>query len=367
MAKAAGRTRARGTSKATQTRRAAPTRRISTRALPRTARPRHARAETFPVVFTLQDVAGRVVSDPSTFFTFRQLTGNRQVGDQLEVALSGAPVRFQVPVSPDVLVCEIDPRRYRFVFSPVFFGTPGSSVTRSLTVWREPDEWTPAFTAWDALPRSFAPLKRVLRASRDVTLFDRTHPDQVIAPLLVTHTWDGLSGREHILAKTALLNTYYRLDSTREPIGGERSWFSFVTRLVAIGRERLLAFVDPEMHTRVCHILDHLEQFRGDYEATPAENHRPNVPAALQSRIVKMVSLKSTHARGNVQLTLTRLRDPEEFLLDADIDESGELLRHLLDLFKHKVSGGTHPHDIHEILVHQDGSTAGFDLGYRLV
>ncbi len=94
---------------------------------------------------------------------------------------------------------------------------------------------------------------------------------------------------------------------------------------------------DLVYHAERSHILDHLEQFRGDYEATPAENHRPNVPAALQSRIVEMVSLKSTHARGNVQLTLTRLRDPEEFLLDADIDESGELLRHLLDLFKHKV------------------------------
>ncbi|HEX4912845.1 MAG TPA: hypothetical protein VFV51_02755, partial [Vicinamibacterales bacterium] len=99
---------------------------------------------------------------------------------------------------------------------------------------------------------------------------------------------------------------------------------------------------------------------------TPAGNHRGNVPAALQPRISGMISIKSTHRRGNFQLTLTRLTAPDEVLLDADIDESGDLLGHFLDLFKHKVTGGTHPHDIHELLVLQEGETHGFDLGYRL-
>ena len=58
--------------------------------------------------------------------------------------------------------------------------------------------------------------------------------------------------------------------------------------------------------------------------------------------------------------------DPDQVLLDADIDESGDLLGHVLDLFKHKVTGGTHPHDIHELLVLQEGTGEGFDLGYRL-
>ena len=58
---------------------------------------------------------------------------------------------------------------------------------------------------------------------------------------------------------------------------------------------------------------------------------------------------------------------PDGVLTDADIDENGELLRHTLDLFKHKISGGTHPHDIHEILVLQEGQAPTFDLGYRLV
>jgi hypothetical protein len=80
-----------------------------------------------------------------------------------------------------------------------------------------------------------------------------------------------------------------------------------------------------------------------------------------------MISIKSTHSKGNFQLTLTHLTGPDEVLLDTDIDENGDLLAHFLDLFKHKISGGTHPHDIHELLVQQEGRAPGFDHGYRLV
>jgi len=170
-----------------------------------------------------------------------------------------------------------------------------------------------------------------------------------------------------MLAKTALLNSHFRLNGTLEPVADDRSWFSFVLRLIAIGRERFLAFVEPEMETLVRQIHTHIDEFRADYERTPAENHRGNVPAALQSRITSMISIKSTHRKGNFQLTLTHLSGPDEVLLDTDIDENGDLLGHFLDLFKHKITGGTHPHDIHELLVLQEGQTAGFDLGYRLV
>lgn len=189
----------------------------------------------------------------------------------------------------------------------------------------------------------------------------------VVAARLAKDAYDGLADPEAVLARTALLNLFYRLDSVAEPIGRERTWFSFVRRVVAIDRERMLAMVDPRMHAVVSHVREHLDHFAADYEATPAGNHRPNVPPDLQPRTVDMTTLKSRHRRGNFQLTLTRLRDTDEVLLDADIDESGDLLGHLLDLFKHKRTGGTHPHDIHEILVHQDGASQGFDLGYRLV
>ena len=82
------------------------------------------------------------------------------------------------------------------------------------------------------------------RESPKVTLFKDVEP---IADLLVEDAYDGMSGEKVTLAKTALLNSYFRLNATVEPVSGDRSWFSFVSRLVAIGRERFLAFVDPEM------------------------------------------------------------------------------------------------------------------------
>jgi hypothetical protein len=304
------------------------------------------------------------IHDPGTFFTFRRLSDNRQIGDQLEVELIGTPPTFTLPAAAgEVMVCEVDPQRYRFVRSPVFFRTPGPPILKQSQVLREPKQWSPQFTRWVDLPPAFGDLKRALAESPRVTLFPEGPP---IGDLLVEAAYDDMSGEGVTLAKTALLNTYFRLNRTREPVSADRNWFSFVLRIHAIGRERFLAFVSPEMEPLVRQIHSHIDEFR-DYERTPAENHRGNVPAGLRDRIASMVSIKSTHRKGNFQLTLSRLTGPDETLLDADIDESGDLLGHFLDLFKHKVTGGTHPHDIHELLVLQEGQTTGFDLGYRLV
>jgi hypothetical protein len=232
-------------------------------------------------------------------------------------------------------------------------------------LFREPKAWTPSFTRWRDLPAAFADLKRVLEQSPGVTLFKGTSP---VAPLLADADYDRMTTEQTAPAKTAMLNTYYRLNTTREPVSDERTWFSFVTRIVAIGRERLLAFVEPEMETLVRQIHAGIDEFRADYERTPAENHRGNVPAGMQARITSMISIKSSHSKGNFQLTLTHLAGPEAVLLDVDIDENGELLAHTADLFKHKITGGTHPYDIHELLAHEAWTLdlKEFDLGYRL-
>jgi hypothetical protein len=324
-----------------------------------------ARANTLQVTLELRDVSNRLIRDPETFFTFRRVNDRRQIGDQLAIELKGTPTVFELPAATgEIVVCELDPKRFRFAHSPVFFRTPGPPITKQTRLLREPREWTPRFTRWRDLPAGFADLKRVLAASPQVTLFKDVHP---IADLLVEDAYDGMAGEDVTLAKTALLNAHYRLSAAREPVSAVRTWFSFVSRLVAIGRERVLAFVEPEMETLVRQIHASIEEFRADYERTPSENHRGNVPAALQSRITSMISIKSSHGKGNFQLTLTHLSGPEEVLLDADIDENGALLGHFVDLFKHKITGGTHPHDIHELLVLQDGELPGFDLGYRLV
>jgi hypothetical protein len=367
---------ARNARKAKGARREKSVRRVSTRRLTPAASARRgskalasakakATGDTLRVTFELRDVSGALIRDPSTFFTFRQLTDNRQIGDQLELELTAAPAVFEIPVATgQVVVCEFDPTRFRFAHSPVFFGSPGPPIAKQSQLLREPKEWTPRFTRWNDLPESFRRLKQVLGASPRIVLLKDGGP---IGEQLVEDAYDGMSGEKVTLAKTALLNSFFRLNRALEPVSENRSWFSFVMRLLAIGQERFLAFVEPEMELLVRQIHTHIDQFRGEYERTPAENHRGNVPAALQGRISSMVSIKSTHRMGNFQLTLTHLTSPDEVFLDADIDEHGDLLGHFLDLFKHKITGGTHPHDVHEILVLQEGQTAGFDLGYRLV
>ena len=320
--------------------------------------------ETLQVTVELRDVSDRLIRDPETFFTFRRVADRRQIGDQLALELTGSPSVFELPVATgEMVVCEVDTKRFRFAHSPVFFRSPGPPIIRRSQLLREPKEWTPRFTRWNDLSAPFGDLKRVLAASPKVTLFKGVNP---IADLLVEDAYDGMSEENVVLAKTALLNAHFRLNETVEPVSSARTWFSFVSRLVAIGRERFLAFVEPEMETLVRQVHANIDEFRADYERTPSENHRGNVPAALQSRITNMISIKSTHRKGNFQLTLTHLSAPDEVLLDTDIDENGDLLAHIGDLFKHKITGGTHPHDVHELLVLQNGQVSGFDLGYRL-
>jgi len=45
-------------------------------------------------------------------------------------------------------------------------------------------------------------------------------------------------------------------------------------------------------------------------------------------------------------------------------DENGRLLAHLGDVIKHKITGGTHPIDIHEFLVL---ANKNIELGYDLI
>ena len=343
-------------------RRAAARSRLTAAARSRQAAPALA-AETIQVTFDFRDVSDQPVRDPDTRFTFRRLSDNRQIADQITAELVGTPVVFALPVQTGgAVVCDIDLQRYRFARSPVFFRTPGSPITRPIPLLREPLEWTPAFKPWSELSASFAGLKKALEGSADVVL----HKTGQSLGKLTGDVYDAMTGADVLVAKTGLLNTYYRLRTIMEPLSDQASWFSFVTRIIAIDRERFLAFVDPNMETIVTQIHEHIDDFRADYERTPAENHRGNVPVAMQSRISRMISIKSSHDKGNFQLTLTHLTGPDEVLLDADIDENGRLLAHFIDLFKHKISGGTHPHDIHEILTAQDRATSGFDLGYQL-
>ena len=318
--------------------------------------------DTAQITLALRNVNGDLVRDPEGIFTFRRLTGGHQLADQARLELRGAAVSFAIPADREAAVCEIDLQRYRFATSPVFMTATGSSHTFDGSLLREPSEWRSRFTPWAALPDTFTALRDVLTKSQNIALLDTTHT----FPSLAGPAYDAVVEREAVLAKTALLNIYHRLRTAGPPIVGGDRWFTHVESVVAIGQERILAFVRPEMARVVREIRANIDAFDKDFERADSSLHRKNVPAALQPRIADMFSIKSTHDQGNYQLTLVELSGPDAVLLDADIDESGTFWGHARDLFKHKVTGGTHPVDIHEILVRQARDEPGFDLGYTL-
>jgi hypothetical protein len=120
------------------------------------------------------------------------------------------------------------------------------------------------------------------------------------------------------------------------------------------------------MLTRVQTIHQDIDQF-DFYKRTPVGDHANNIPPGFTFAKSRMISIKTQEDHGNLQLTLTPASDgagTQVTILDADIDENGQLMAHLADLFKHRFNGGTHPFDIHEFLVLEDPSRA---LGYKLV
>ena len=313
---------------------------------------------------TLLDVSGAGARDPDTRLTVKRGTSQ----DVVKVFRTSFPParKFVLPAFPteDVLAPFIEPSRYRSKPLPFFTLTHGKTITRNVTVFREPSEWDPAFTKWNALTDRFDPLKEVLEDSPGLRVRGAASIESFTGA-----NYDKATDDERVvLPKSSMLNLYAKLIELREPINKRKSWFLFVQQLLEIGRERLIAVVDEDMADRITTIRDKIDDFDDLYKRTPIGDHHKNLPAAYAVAKNSMVSIKTTEDNGNVQLTVGRGTDPESgeeaWLLDADIDENGKLLAHLGDLFKHRFTGGTHPIDIHEYLAL---AHPGIDLGYDLV
>jgi hypothetical protein len=312
---------------------------------------------------TLLDVAGDLARDPATKVTIRRGTSQ----DVLTVFKTSFPPtrKFELPAFPTehVLSPFIEPTRFRSKPLPFFTLTHGKTVARNVTVFRHPSEWDHRFATWATLSDRFDPLKDVLTASPGLRVRGGGSFD-----LLTGTAYDGAHANPRVvLPKASMLNLFGKLTELREPIKKRKSWFLFVRRILEIGRERMIAVVDPEMPARLQEIRDDLETHKAVYRRAPAGDHYKNLPASFGVVKSTMFSLKTTEDNGNVQFTVGRGTDPdtgtEAWLLDTDIDENGALLAHLGDLFKHRFTGGTHPIDIHEYLLI---AHPGIDLGYTL-
>ena len=293
------------------------------------------------------DVEGKPARDPRVdAVLFGGTSPRRELKKFKKLTYPPQSHKLVVPAYPDEFVISFDimPTRFRAFSSGVLSVTNGETVDCKRKVFRKPESWTSRFVGWNYLPAAFSSLKRVLRDSTDVVLkagdaigrFTEGIYDQASDPALR-------------LAKAGLLNLFTKLTRMIAP-DTNRSWFSFVKEILVIDRE---CFVDIGSY---------------EYNNAGAGNHHGNLPVRFNVPKSKMYSIKSDVRKGNIQLTIGPGTDPTTgepvFLLDADIDESGDLFGHLVDIFKHKFSGGTHPFDIREFLLLEK---PGANVGYTLV
>jgi hypothetical protein len=314
----------------------------------------------------LIDVRTQPAKDQDTTVRFFRNQDGREI--LREDHLAFPPIqRFKLPAFPQEqnLFAEVAPSRFRHRKSDFFTLTDGEVIRKNLTVMRKPDQWAAQFVSWNLLPAGFLPLKDVLNNSQGIKVKQGKTFDKFTG-----ETYDGVSEQKTILAKAALLNLFAKLSLEKEPVTeDDHPWFSFVRQIFVIDRERFIAAVDPQMGQIIRTIKDDIGKFE-DYKHTPSDNHFKGVQAAVPDgfKVTKsqMFSIKSKESHGNIQLTIAPTKDPqgnEVTVLDVDIDENGDLIKHLLDVFKHKRTGGTHPFDIHEYL---NLAHPNLVLGYEL-
>ncbi|MGH9754808.1 MAG: hypothetical protein ACREA2_18680 [Blastocatellia bacterium] len=314
---------------------------------------------------TIRNVENQPALDPNTRIDVKRKDGTAILRfKELNLPLKG---RLDIPAFPQEsnLLCDVTPKRYRHFFTEFFTLSTSTPRTIEARAMRLPKQWSARFTAWNQLFNDSAPLKAALENSNV-----RVIKGEKLGKFTESK-YDSVSAEKTVLAKTTLLNLFAKMTVLPEPIGERRPWFSFVDRILAIDRERFYAVVDGEMGEIVKHIKANLHKFK-TYESADAGNHFEKLQETLpELRIVRsnMFSVKTDERNGNLQLTMAPARDSatntDVLLLDADIDENGDLLNHLIDVFfLHPFSGGTHPFDIHEYLVlaHRNRT-----LGYELV
>lgn len=150
------------------------------------------------------------------------------------------------------------------------------------------------------------------------------------------------------LQKAGLFNLYAKMNRTL--FANEENVFDHVISLREVHPARIYAIVDPELIGKVS-----------------ADNKLFRSVSGLKHKFpddFKMIgSYKTSDDYGILQLTIAKNNNKEEFMVDADIDNSSGLL-HIFDVIKHKITkSDSHPYDIREILIIEQN----LDPGYHLI
>lgn len=244
------------------------------------------------------------------------------------------PGRLTIPELHDgVYKISIYPTLY-FPVSQFVMINEGQIIKRTITFPIDPEKVigidAPAF---EDLPDD---IKQVLQNSNV-----ESYPDQ---------KGEALYSALDDLKKAGLLNVYHKMRATVLP--GGKDTFSYVTSLTRIRGDRFFAKVHKELLDEVKNGIP-----QNLFREVPNMDHTP--PPNYQS----VGSLKTLDKYGNLQLTFFCNTQTLDFIIDADIDDASGLL-HSFQVIEHYLTGrGTHPFDIHEILL----QTQQLDPGYQLL
>jgi hypothetical protein len=315
------------------------------------------------LVLDLTDAEGQPAQEPDCVLQFLRVDDAAVArADHVQFPPSH---RFSLPAFPQErnLRCAVTPSLYKIVQSDFFTINDGEQREEGVIVARDPRHWQPTFTPWNSLPPQFTPLKSTLE-QKFVKL--KHGPDVgVVTPTLYDEKMTSSPALQ--LAKMALLNLFAVLSAQQDPIG-KRAWFDFVKRILVVDQERFVGAVDPRLFDVINRIASDLGTFKREgFFPGDVSQHTDNIPSNFRLT-APMVSVKCRYGVGNVQFTMAKGTgadgaDGECVLLDCDMDEHSNLLLHGGDFVKHAFTGGTHPIDIHEYVVHEQ---EGVNLGYEL-
>lgn len=267
--------------------------------------------------------------------------------------------------------CDVTAERYEIRNTGFFRPKGGQSIEREIWLPRNVREkWEPQFVLWNNLNGRFSPLRKLLENSPNLRLRIKNEETSRLLGQFTEASYDDVDDdRQLIMGKAGLLNIYAKLMSTQVPGVPGVPWLTGIQELLGIQRDRIVGVVSPKMAKTVKQIHENRSAFP-NYVKAPVGQHfenniKPLIPNNFSSKVEAKYSIKTREKIGVLQLVIARVsgNGQTSYIMDADIDENGNLLKHFGDFIKHKFTAGTHPFHVYDIL-HRTINTR---LAYELV
>ena len=156
-----------------------------------------------------------------------------------------------------------------------------------------------------------------------------------------------LYGALRAIPKAGLLNLFSKMSRTE--VLDVPAWAS-VQSIYRIRGDRIFARVSSALYEDI--------QDEPAFESVSGTLHEPD------PGFRRIGSFKSCDSYGILQLTFFQREDgPEEFRVDADINETAGM-KHFFQVVGHLMTNGkTHPYDVHQILASHQGIVPGYSFG----